>query len=203
MLKIGITGGIGSGKTTVCQIFAALGIPVYYADDRAKWLMTNDLDLKNKIIDLFGSAAYLPDGALNRAHIGQLAFNDKNLLNQLNEAVHPAVFNDGHQWFNEQTTAYAIKEAALFYETGSYVQMDKMITVTAPEQIRIDRVMERDQTSAAEVKSRIDKQLPESEKVNKADFVIYNDGQKLLIPQVIAIHRTLLKEAALQKGTFF
>jgi len=192
MLKIGITGGIGSGKTTVCKIFAHLNIPIYYADDRAKWLMKNDIDLKGKITKIIGPMAYHQDGELNRAHIGSIAFNNADILEQLNQAVHPAVFLDGENWFQEQKGPYAIKEAALFYETGSYQFMDKMIVVSAPRELRIESVMERDKITREAVEARMDKQLPEAEKVNRADFVIYNDRIKMLIPQVMDIHQELL-----------
>ncbi len=187
MLKVGITGGIGSGKTTVCRIFEMLNIPVYYADDRAKWLMKNDPALKENIITLLGKEAYLSEGDLNRVYIGKKVFSDKKLLAKLNKLVHPAVFLDGQNWFAEQTTSYAIKEAALFYETGSYQQMDKMIVVTADREERIRRVMLRDGLEREAVEARMDKQLPEEEKVEKADYVIYNDGREMLIPKIFEI----------------
>ncbi len=187
MLKVGITGGIGSGKTTVCRIFEMLNIPVYYADDRAKWLMQHDPDLIKNMIDLFGASAYQPSGDLNRAYIGKLVFSNKELLAKLNKLVHPAVFLDGERWFAEQTSRYAIKEAALFYETGSYKQMDKMIVVTADREERIRRVMLRDGLEREAVEARMDKQLPEEEKIKQADFVIYNDGREMLIPKILEI----------------
>jgi len=191
MLKVGITGGIGSGKTTVCRIFEMLNIPVYYADDRAKWLMRNDPNLKKNLIDLLGPSAYLPEGDLNRAYIGKLVFSDKELLDKLNKLVHPAVFLDGEDWFSKQTTPYAIKEAALFYETGSFALMDKMIVVTADREERIRRVMLRDKVEREAVEARMDKQLPEAEKIKQADFVIYNDGREMLIPKILEIDRSL------------
>jgi len=191
MLKVGITGGIGSGKTTVCRIFEMLNTPVYYADDRAKWLMQHDPDLKKNLIQLFGETIYLEDGSLNRKHLGSLVFGDKKLLTQLNKLVHPAVFLDGEQWFKSKNTNYAIKESALFYETGSYLNMDKMIVVTTEREERIRRVMLRDGLARAAVEARMDKQLPEEEKIAKADFVIYNNGRELLIPRVMEIHRVI------------
>ena len=187
MLKVGITGGIGSGKTTVCRIFEMLNIPIYYADDRAKWLMQHDPNLKKNIITLLGEEAYLLEGDLNRTYIGKKIFSDKALLAKLNKLVHPAVFLDGQKWFEEQTSPYAIKEAALFYETGSYKQMDKMIVVTADREERIRRVMLRDGLERKAVEARMDKQLPEEEKIEKADYVIYNDGRELLIPKIFEI----------------
>lgn len=174
-----------------------LNIPVYYADDRAKWLMQYDPDLKKNITDLLGNAAYLSDGKLDRAFVGKLVFNNKNLLTQLNQLVHPAVFLDGEKWFANQNSLYAIKEAALFYETGSYTQMDQMIVVTADREERIRRVMGRDALTREAVEARMDKQLPEAEKIEKADFVIYNDGRELLIPKVLETDRKLRSLAAL------
>jgi dephospho-CoA kinase len=196
MLKVGITGGIGSGKTTICQIFEMLNIPVYYADYQAKWLMQHDPELKNSIINNFGETAYQPDDTLNRAYIAKLVFADKKLLTVLNDLVHPAVFRDSERWFSEQNSHYAIKEAALFYETGSYSQMDKMIVVTANQEERIKRVMQRDGVDRESVLARMDKQLPEEEKIAKADFVIYNDGRGLLIPKIFEIDGVLKKGGA-------
>ncbi len=196
MLRLGITGGIGSGKTTVCKIFETLHIPIYYADDRAKWLMVNSPALQTGIIQLFGEQAYFADGALNRAHIGSIAFKDPAKLQKLNALVHPAVFVDGENWQQEQLALgapYTLKEAALIYETGSYKMLDKVIVVTAPQDLRIARVMKRDDLSEQEVKERIARQMPEAEKVAKADFVINNDGQHSLIKQVLAIHQEILE----------
>lgn len=192
MFKVGITGGIGSGKTTVCRIFETLNIPIYYADDRAKWLMTNDLYLIEKIKMIFGNDAYLSDGALNRTHISTIAFKNSSKLSQLNEIVHPAVALDGEKWFNSLSdTPYAIKEAALLVESNSYQQLDYLIVVTAPLEERIRRVMQRDNSSREQVEARISKQMPEAEKVAFAHFVIDNDGHSLLIPQVMGIHGVL------------
>jgi dephospho-CoA kinase len=192
MLKIGITGGIGSGKTTVCRIFETLDIPIYYADDRAKWLMSNDLYLIENIKLLFGNDAYLPDGALNRSHISSIVFKNSSKLSALNKLVHPAVALDGEKWFASlENTPYAIKEAALLIESGSHQQLDKLIVVTAPLEERIRRVMQRDNCSREEVEARISKQMPEAEKIPLADYVIENGGKKLLIPQVISVHERL------------
>jgi len=182
MLKVGITGGIGSGKTTVCRIFEALDIPVYYADDRAKALMVEDEELIKKIKNIFGAKAYHEDGSLNK-------------LALLNAAVHPAVFNDGINWHNSQEACpYTLKEAALLFEAGSYKELDKVITVTAPQDIRMERLLLRDQTSREAIKARMDKQMPDAEKVERADFVIYNDGEQSLILQVMNIHQQLIAE---------
>lgn len=192
-IKVGITGGIGSGKTTVCHIFASMGIPVYNADERAKWLMTNDQELMDAIISLFGKEAYYENGQLNRQHLSDIIFAEPDKRQQLNGLVHPAVWKDGDQWQASHTDApYTLKEAALIYESGGYRFLDKIIVVTAPEEIRIKRVLRRDGVARASVEARIAAQMPESEKVSRADFVIHNDGQQMLIPQVLAIHRQLL-----------
>ena len=198
MLKVGITGGIGSGKTTVCKIFETLGIPVYYADDRAKWLMVNSPALQTGIINLFGKESYDEAGQLNRAYIGGIAFKHPKKLQKLNALVHPAVFVDGEHWQQEQMilqSPYTLKEAALLYESGSHKFLDKMIVVTAPEEMRIDRVMKRDGLDRGAVQDRIARQMPEAEKVAQADYIINNDGQLLLIPQVLEIHQQLLAGA--------
>jgi dephospho-CoA kinase len=192
MKKIGITGGIGSGKTTVCRLFETLGIPVYYADERAKWLMSHDIKLVAAIKELFGSDAYTMEGELNRKYLAQLDFNDRSLLQRLNAIVHPAVFEDGERWFQQQGhVPYALKEAALIYESGGYSQLDGVIVVTAPESLRIQRVVARDNSTEEEVAARINQQMPEAEKVARADYVINNDGEHPLIPQVMAIHQRL------------
>lgn len=192
-MKVGITGGIGSGKTTVCKIFETLGIPVYYADMRAKWLMAQDPALVASIKELLGLKAYREDGSLDRAYIAQEVFGNATKLQQLNQLVHPAVAEDGERWHEAQKgVPYTLKEAALLFESGSYLAMDKMITVFAPEELRIQRVVARDHSSPEAVRARMAQQMPEEEKVRRADYVIHNDGQQPLIPQVLAIHRELL-----------
>ena len=194
MLKIGITGGIGSGKTTVCRIFESFNVPIYYADDRAKWLMVNNEFLINGIQQLFGNEAYFDDGTLNRNHISTIAFKNSSKLLELNALVHPFVIKDSEIWYNSlKNIPYAIKEAALLIESGGYKQLDQLIVVTAPLEERIRRVMLRDSAEREAVEARIAKQMPEAEKVALADFIIENDGTKLLIPQVLAIHHALLK----------
>jgi dephospho-CoA kinase len=192
MFLVGITGGIGSGKTTVCKIFEVLGVPVYYADERAKWLLNNDASVKEKVVALLGNDAY-SNGELNRPLIAEKVFADKDLLEQYNAIVHPAVAEDTLSWNSQHLDEpYVLKEAALLVETGSYLNLDKLIVVTAPENIRIERVMQRDGLSEAAVMARIKNQMPESEKVKLADFVILNDGTQSLIEQVKNIHQEIM-----------
>jgi dephospho-CoA kinase len=194
MLNIGITGGIGSGKTTVCKIFEAIGIPIYYADERAKALMVEDEKLIEGIQEVFGKVAYFENGELNRKHIAKIAFSDKEKLSKLNALVHPAVRLDGEKWFNSQIEKpYALKEAALHFESGGYQLMDKMITVYAPKLMRIERVMQRDEVTKAEVEARIDKQMSDEKKMELSDFIIYNDNSQRLIEQVLNVHHALIK----------
>ncbi len=189
---IGITGGIGSGKTTVCNIFKSLGIPVYDADAQAKILMYRNPALKKSIKSLLGDEAYHRNGRLNRAYVAQKIFSDKKLLAGINGLVHPAVYADSSLWFSEQTAPYALKEAALLVENGSYKKLDGLIVVSAPEETRIARVVKRDRTSEVSVRQRIKNQLPEKAKTKVADFIIYNDGSQSLLQQVQAIHKKLI-----------
>lgn len=199
-LQIGITGGMGSGKTTVCKIFEALDIPVYYADDRAKWLMANDPDLKMRITERFGKAAYTDAGALNRAYLADRVFSDPESLKALNALVHPAVGRDSQRWHEMQKNVpYTIKEAALIFESGSFKELDKVIVVFAPRELRIQRIMRRDGLSREAIGARMGRQMPEEEKLKKADFAIYNDGRASLLRQVWQIHRQLLQLAG-EKG---
>lgn len=190
MLKVGITGGIGSGKTTVCKIFEALGIPVYYADERAKRLMVENADLAAGIRQLLGSDAYFEDGSLNRRYIAQQVFSDPDKLAKLNRLVHPAVGRDGEQWHAAQKgVPYTLKEAAILFESNSHLLLDKVITVSAPVEMRIARVIARDKVDRAAVEARIREQMPEEERIRRADFVIYNDGTQSLVQQVVDLHR--------------
>ncbi len=191
MLRVGITGGIGSGKTTVCQIFEALGIPVYYADARAKWLTTHDLELKAGIRALFGDEAYTPEGAYNRAYVAGIVFSQPDTLKQLNALIHPAVAQDSLQWHIAQQpkgVPYTLYEAALMIESGNYRALDAIIVVTAPEDLRIQRVMKRDAVTEEQVRARMQYQLTEEQKMACAHYMIHNDGHHLLLPQVWEIH---------------
>lgn len=193
-LQIGITGGIGSGKSMVCKIFGCLGIPVYDADSRAKSIMTTDGILVEQIKKEFGSLAYDAVGGLNRSYLSSAVFGNAEKLKKLNDLVHPRVALDGDQWTAEQVgKKYVVREAALLFESGSYKKMDKIIVVTAPEPLRVKRVLERDkQRTEEEVLKIIRNQLNEEEKVKRADFVVRNDETELLVPQVINLHQKFL-----------
>jgi len=191
-LWIGITGGIGSGKSTVCRIFQLLGIPVYASDDRAKWLMANDTALKSGICSAFGDESYLPDGAVNRAYLAEKVFSDPEKVKQINALVHPAVGKDFKTWAENQNSPYLLKEAALLFETGANKELDKVINVSSPLKIRVARTLMRDpHRDEAQINHIINQQIPDEEKNEKADFVIKNSENKLLIPQVLEIHRKL------------
>ncbi|WP_343560150.1 dephospho-CoA kinase [Sphingobacterium sp.] len=191
-LKIGITGGIGSGKTFICRLFEALGIPVYNADEEAKKLMNADIRIKEKLIAQFGTATY-KDGLLDRAFLASMVFSDKDKLELLNSIVHPIVIQEAKDWAERQTTRYSVKEAALLFESGSYKELDYTILVTAPMDIRIQRVIKRDGATEQQVRERINKQMSDEEKLQLADFVIVNDGITPLLPQVWKLHQKFLK----------
>ncbi len=192
MLKVGITGGIGSGKTTVCKIFEVLGAPVYYADERAKTLMQTDLKLIASIKELFGDEAYA-DGKLNRQLIASKVFSNQPLLAKLNAAVHPAVAKDSELWMSRLSDfPYALKEAALLFESGWNKQLDHVICVYAPVEDRIARLKKRDKTTDEEIAARMKNQMSDEQKKELSDFVIYNDANHRLIPQVLALHHILL-----------
>jgi dephospho-CoA kinase len=190
-LRVGLTGGIGSGKSLVARIFETLGIPVYYADDAAKKLQQTDPTLKAGIIEHFGEDAYV-NGQLNRKYISTVVFSQPEKLELLNSLVHPATIRDAERWLAAQTTHYAIKEAALIFESGSQRDLDIVIGVFAPESLRIKRVMERDQVSAEEVVRRMHMQISDRIKARLCDFVIRNDETELIIPQVLRIHEALM-----------
>jgi dephospho-CoA kinase len=196
MFKVGITGNIGSGKTTVCKIFEVLGIPVFYADDEGKKVMIEDDVLIAGIKQAFGTEAYFADGNLNRKHIAGIVFNDKEELLKLNALVHPAVFRAFDKWvINQKNVPYVLKEAALLFESDSYKMCDRSVLITAPLDIRIQRVTQRDGITADEVKSRNDRQFSEEKKLAMANDVIINDDTQLVIPQVIKLHELYLSLA--------
>jgi len=192
-IKIGITGGIGVGKTTVCNVFRQIKIPIYDADTRAKFLMNNDKDLQEQITKNFGWDAYDRKNSLNREYLAKIVFSNPEKLSVLNAIVHPKVNQDYDHWVLEnQDAPYSIKEAALLYEAGSYKNLHKTIVVTCPINIRIERIMKRDHMRREEVLKRINNQLTDKERLALADFRIMNDGKNSLIEQVLSLHRTIL-----------
>ncbi|MFN8243196.1 MAG: dephospho-CoA kinase [Ferruginibacter sp.] len=195
MLRIGITGGIGSGKSTVSKIFETLGIPVYYADEAARRIMNESAVIREQLIENFGPAVY--DGhLLNRKKLAELVFNNPWRLSLLNQVVHPVTIADAEAWMQQQQAPYAIKEAALIFETDASKHLDLVIGVYAPAPLRIRRVMQRDGISRDEVMARMNKQIDEVIKMRLCDFVLTNDEQQLLIPQVLALHKDLLQRSA-------
>jgi len=195
MLRAGLTGGIGSGKSTVAKIFEVLGIPVYYADDGAKRLMNEDEELKKNIITHFGKESYLNE-QLNRPYIASLVFNDKEKLELLNFLTHPATIRDANHWMKRQTSPYIIKEAALIFESGAAEYLDHVIGVFTPVPLRIHRIMQRDKITQEEVLQRMNRQIDEDIKMRLCDSVLINDEQQLLVPQVLQLHEKLLALSA-------
>ena len=189
-LQIGITGGIGSGKSLICKVFSKLGVPVYDADSHAKALMTTDGILVSQIKKEFGDLAYHPDGTLNRTYLGEHVFLQEEKLNKLNKLVHPRVAIDYTRWLEHNTgAAYVLKEAALLFESGSYRLLDKVVVVSAPEDLRQERVLKRDaHRTVDQFKGIVEKQMPEAEKLKRADYIIVNDDTVLVIPQVLKLH---------------
>lgn len=192
MLKIGITGGIGTGKSTVCRIFETLEIPVFKADDESKKILEEDAEVMKAIQGAFGESVY-SEGNLNKKKLAGIVFNNPEKLADLNAITHPAVSRKFEFWvIQQQDVPYVIEEAALIYEAGAEALLDVVIVVTSPEWLRIQRVSERDKTNEAEIRTRMKNQWPEEEKIKRARFIIHNDEEQLLIPQVLSIHRTLL-----------
>lgn len=194
MLKIGITGGIGVGKSIVMRLFAVLGVPVYDADTRAKWVMHHHDGLREELLDTYGPKAYTSEGELNRAFLAKVVFNDSERLAQLNSLVHPRVREDFEEWMTKHSnSAYVVKEAALMYESEAWKQMDEIIAVYAPLEVRLKRLQQRDtHRTEADIKAIIAKQLSEEEKIKRAQHLIHNDDTHLVIPQVLALHEDFL-----------
>lgn len=195
MIKLGITGNIGSGKTTVCALFEALGVPVIYADRVSRQLLEDDPTVMEAVISLLGKESYR-DGIPDRAFIAAQVFGSKTKLSGLNGIIHPRVHGSIQRWFAElpADTPYAIEEAALLIESGGFRLLDELILVTAPEELRIQRVMKRDLVAREQVEARINHQMKESEKRRYCDYIIKNDGEHLLLPQVLSIHQELLAQ---------
>ncbi|MCC2545812.1 dephospho-CoA kinase [Hymenobacter sp. BT175] len=196
MLRIGITGGIGSGKTVVCRLFQTLGVPVYDADTRAKWVMAHRPALRTELQNEFGPETFDAAGQLNRTYLAQVAFRDPARLARLNALVHPHVGLDFEEWATARQQAghrYVLKEAALLYESGSWQVLDRVITVFAPLDVRQRRVLRRDpHRTPDDILNIVAKQMSEDEKRARADYVLLNDDQHLLIPQVLRLHEEFL-----------
>lgn len=193
-LKIGITGGIGSGKTTVAKIFEVLGIPVFYADSEAKRIMNENEELRKKIIENFGEQSYT-NNKLNRKYISEIVFNDTYKLDLLNSIVHPITIAAADEWMLSQNTPYVLKEAALMFESSAASHLDYVIGVYAPQHLRIQRTTQRDNITRQEVLQRMNRQIDEEIKMRLCNFIIVNDEQQLVIPQVISLHEQLKKLA--------
>lgn len=193
MLRIGLTGGIGSGKTTAAGIFETLDVPVYYADTAARRLMSESETLKKALRNEFGKDIWSDNGEPDRKLLADIVFSDVKKLQLLNSIIHPATIADAEEWIGKQTSAYVIKEAALLFESGSNKNLDLVIGVDAPLELRIERAVARDKTSREQVIARINKQMPEDQKLSLCDFVIVNDEQHLLIPQVLELHQKFLE----------
>ncbi len=192
MIYVGLTGGIGSGKTTVAGYFKELGVPIYNSDERAKTLMNSSKDLKEAIINLLGTNAY-QDEKLNKTYIAKRVFSNKDLLQKLNDIVHPAVRNDFHDWALKQNSPYVIQEAAILFENGSYLNYDKLILVKAPKPIRLQRIVARDSSSLNQITERMDAQWDDERKIPLSDFIIENINLDQTKNQVFKIHKDLLK----------
>jgi dephospho-CoA kinase len=193
MLKIGLTGGIGSGKTVAADIFRQLGVPVYEADTEARILTDNNPEIKRELKKKFGNDFFLKDNSLDRKKLAALVFSNAEKLEQLNSIIHPFVKKHFTDWLQEQEgNKYIIKEAAILFESGSNKGLDKIIVVTAPESIRIQRVVDRDHSTAEKVKSIMHNQMSQEEVIKRSDYIITNDNLTLVIPQVLKLHQLFL-----------
>jgi len=194
VLKIGITGGMGSGKTTASQVFRSLGIPVYDSDEKARFFMETEQTVRNDVINLLGNSAYVDD-RLNREYIANRVFNDNHLLNHLNGIIHPIVANDAKEWESNQIDVpFTLREAALLYESGGYLTLDAVILVKAPLELRIYRIMNRDRVTRDQIVKRLRFQWPDKMKEQLSDYTVLNDGKRMLIPQLVSLYKQLLLE---------
>ena len=190
-MKLGITGGIGSGKTSVCRVFGVLGIPVFSADPEAQYLMNTDTDIISGINDIAGKDLY-PEGILNKEDLARLIFNDQEKLKKVNSLVHPAVFERFVKWAEIQTTPYVIMEAAILFESGASNYVDRVATVIAPVEERIARVIKRNKLTREQVIERIKNQMDDEEKIRMSDYVINNSENEMIIPVILGIHEDIL-----------
>jgi len=200
MLKVGLTGGIGSGKSLVAKMFRLLGVPVLHADDIARQLMEEDETLRAALVEAFGTEVY-QKGRLNRPFLASVVFGNKAQLERLNSLVHPATIAYGNRWAAAQKAPYVLKEAAIFFESGSYREMDRMIGVYAPAEMRLQRAMQRDGATEEQIRQRMAQQMDEEEKMSRCDYIIRNDGTASVIEQVLRLHEQLLELAALPHFT--
>ena len=190
MKRIGLTGNIGSGKTTVASCFEILGVAVFNADKEAKLLMNEDVNLKQSLIAEFGKEVFL-NNELNRKYLSNLAFNDDLVLKRLNALVHPVVQEAFEKWSIQQSGAYVIKEAAILFESNTYQSLDAIICISCPEEIRIKRILKRDDLSEKQVRQRMSHQWAEEKKISLSDYVITNDNSSLVMPQILSVHNAL------------
>jgi len=194
MIKVGLTGGIGSGKSTITQLLTTIGVPVYISDIRSKELTQNNCEIRQGLKEILGNDIYGADGTLNKKKMAQMIFNDKALLERVNGLIHPIVHKDFDMWAAEQEkrgVPYVVNEAAIMVENGGYKRMDKLIVITAPLEQRIARTMARDNASREQILSRINNQMPDEEKTKKADYVITTDDKHFILPEILAIHNKL------------
>lgn len=190
-MKLGITGGIGSGKTTVCRVFNVLGIPVFSADPAARQIMENDEGIIRRINSIAGKDLYV-NGSLDRMELATLIFNDQSLLEKVNLLIHPVVFDHFKRWEKEQTTPYVILEAAILFESGASKLVDKIATVVAPIEERVDRVISRNRLSREQVMDRMRNQMDDETRIKLSDFVIPNSENDMIIPAILKIHENIL-----------
>jgi dephospho-CoA kinase len=191
MIRVGLTGGIGSGKTTVAKVFQTVGIPVYFSDTKGKYLMSHSAEIKTKLIKIFGQQAILSDNSSNRQFLANEVFTNQDKLKILNSIVHPVVMDDFEKWASEQQSPYVINESAILFESGIYKQLDKNIVVMADKQIRIERTIRRDKISKQQVLERIHNQTDDETRKKLADFFISNNNNDMIINQVLKIHYKL------------
>jgi dephospho-CoA kinase len=196
--KLGVTGGIGSGKTTVCKIFKVLGVPVFMADDVAKDLMNNDISLREEINTVAGKELYAND-YLNRKELAQLIFNDQSLLEKVNAIVHPRVFEEFERWVENCDAPYLIMEAAILFESNAYKLVDRIVSITAPIEERIARVMGRSDLTRSQVLDRVSSQIEDEERNQRSYYIINNSDSELIIPEILKIHEDMLRLAAKMK----
>ena len=195
MLKVGVTGGIGSGKTIVCRVFQTLGVPVFNADDAGRYLLRNNVQVKAAVRSLLGDGVF-ENGFPVPSKIASAVFGNPELLAGLNAIIHPATIAAANDWMSAQHTPYVIKEAAIFFESGTFTEMDVMVGVSAPLEVRINRAMARSGMTRDDVLSRINRQMDEAEKMRRCKFVLVNDDVRPLLPQVLELHQALLSLTA-------